>query len=102
MKVMALDDGWIGLQNKIYRSPSGESRSAIFLLRSDDGFSWRPAAEEALVPPAPGWTASHVYACDCRLRAKDGLVYLYVNARDGWRVNEGVERIGRIVGRPRA
>jgi hypothetical protein len=102
MKVMALDDGWIGLQNKIYRSPSGESRSAIFLLRSDDGFSWRPAAEEALVAPAPGWTASHVYACDCRLHAKDGLVYLYFNARDGWRVNEGVERIGRIVGRPRA
>lgn len=102
MKVLALEDGWIGLQNKIYRSGAGESRSAIFVLRSDDGFSWRPAAEKALVAPAPGWTASHVYACDCRIRDKDGLAYLYFNARDGWRVNEGVERIGRMVGRPPA
>ena len=98
MKVLALDDGWIGLQNKIYRDAGGRSRSAIFILRSEDGFAWRPAREVPLIAPGSGWTSSHVYACDCRFREKDGLWYLYFNARDGWRVSEGRERIGRIVG----
>ena len=105
MKVIAFDDGWIGLQNKIYRDPSGASsqgsRSAIFILRSEDGIAWRPARSEPLLAPSTGWTRSHVYACDCRFREKDGLWYLYFNARDGWRIKDGVERIGRIVGMPR-
>jgi hypothetical protein len=33
------------------------------------------------------------------LREADGLWYLYFNARDGWGIREGLERIGRIVGR---
>jgi predicted GH43/DUF377 family glycosyl hydrolase len=100
IKVLPLSDGLIGLQNKIYRDPTGRSRSAIFLLRSDDGLAWRPAREEPLLAPASsGWTNSHVYACDCRFRETDGAWYLYFNARDGWRISEGRERIGRIVGR---
>jgi len=98
MKVIALDDGWIGLQNKIYRDPAGASHSAIFILRSEDGIAWRPARPGPLLSPSPGWTSSHVYACDCRFRDEDGLWYLYFNARDGWRIKDGVERIGRIVG----
>jgi hypothetical protein len=97
--VITLDDGWIGLQNKIYRDASGRSRSAIFLLRSQDGLAWAQARAEPLIAPGPGWTSSHVYACDCRFREEDGLWYLYFNARDGWKVSEGRERIGRIVGR---
>lgn len=101
MKVLALDDGWIGLQNKIYRDTLGRSRSAIFILQSDDGITWQPARAEPLLAPVPGWTNSHVYACDCRYYDEDGLWYLYFNARDGWRIKDGVERIGRIVGMPR-
>ena len=99
IKVLALDDGWIGLQNKIYRDAGGRSRSAIFILRSEDGLAWRAAREVPLLAPGAGWTSSHVYACDCRFREADGIWYLYFNARDGWRVSEGRERIGRIVGR---
>ena len=69
------------------------------VLRSEDGLGWTPAQTGALLAPGSGWTSSHVYACDCRFREKDGLWYLYFNARDGWRVSEGRERIGRIVGR---
>jgi predicted GH43/DUF377 family glycosyl hydrolase len=101
MKVLPLEDGYIGLQNKIYRDEAGSSRSAIFVLRSDDGAAWRSAAEAPLVAPSSGWTSSHVYACDCRFRELEGLWYLYFNARDGWRIRDGVERIGRIVGRKR-
>jgi hypothetical protein len=101
MKVVRMDDGWIGLQNRIYRDSSGRSRSAIFVLRSEDGLSWRPASKAPLVAPGNGWTSSHVYACDCRFREADGLWYLYFNARDGWTIAEGKERIGRMVGRPR-
>lgn len=100
MKVLRFDDGWIGLQNKIFQDSGGSSRSALFVLRSADGFAWTDAAPQPLLSPAPGWTASHVYACDARFRPADGRWYLYFNARDGWRISEGRERIGRIVGRP--
>jgi hypothetical protein len=99
LKAVRLEDGWIGLQNKIYSDGGGRSRSAIFALRSDDGLIWKPAREEPLLAPGAGWTASHVYACDCRYRESDGAWYLYFNARDGWRLAEGRERIGRILGR---
>jgi hypothetical protein len=99
MKVIRLSDGYVGLQNKIYKDSDGRSRSAIFILRSADGVSWRPARAEPLLAPAAGWTASHVYACDCRFRGAEGLWYLYFNARDGWGIGEGKERIGRIVGK---
>ncbi|HAE21622.1 MAG TPA: glycosyl hydrolase family 43 [Spirochaetaceae bacterium] len=99
IKVLKLDDGWLGLQNTIYKDASGRSRSAIFILRSADGVSWRRARKEALLAPTTGWMSSHVYACDCRFREADGLWYLYFNARDGWKITEGRERIGRITGR---
>jgi hypothetical protein len=98
IKVIPLDDGYIGLQNKIYRDSSGHSRSALFLLRSDDGLSWRSARDEPLLAPSSGWRSSHVYACDCR-QAHDGTWLLYYNARDGWSIGSGRERIGRIIGR---
>ncbi len=98
LKAVRLADGWIGLQNKIYRDREGRSRSAIFLLSSPDGLAWNLARAEPLLAPAPGWTSSHIYACDCRFRAEDGLWYLYFNARDGWNLKSGVERVGRIVG----
>jgi len=98
MKVIRLDDGWAGLQNKIYLDSAGKSRSAIFILRSTDGLEWKPARKEPLIAPAPGWTSSHVYACDCRFRETDRTWYLYFNARDGWSIAEGKERIGRVTG----
>jgi len=99
IKVLRLDDGWIGLQNKIYLDHNGSSRSAIFVLRSKDGRSWLPAQGQPLLAPDQGWTQSHVYACDCRFREADGTWYLYFNARDGWGIRSGRERIGRIIGK---
>ena len=98
IKVLKLDDGWIGLQNKIYSDPGGSSRSAIFLLRSNDGIAWQQAKQEPLVSPDFGWKKSHVYACDCRFREADNRWYLYFNARDDWKITAGKERIGRLVG----
>lgn len=100
LKVIVLEDGFVGLQNKIYRDGQGTSRSAIFLLRSEDGLRWEDARREPLIGPGAGWMSSHVYACDCREDPATGLWYLYFNARDGWRTTEGRERIGRIVGQP--
>ena len=99
LKAIRLADGWVGLQNKIYRDAEGNSRSAIFLLRSADGLAWRAASAEPLLAPSAGWTGSHVYACDCRFSEASGLWYLYFNARDGWNLKSGMERIGRVVGR---
>jgi hypothetical protein len=101
LKVLRMEDGFIGLQNKIYRDAAGRSRSAIFVLRSVDGLSWQSAREMPLLEPTSGWTSSHVYACDCRFHEQSGIWYLYFNARDGWRIRDGVERIGRIIGETR-
>ncbi len=98
IKVLPMEDGYIGLQNKIYRDAKGNSRSAIFLLTSKDGLAWSQIGDSPLLAPHEGWTRSHVYACDCRFRDSDGRWYLYFNARDGWRINQGKERIGRMVG----
>jgi len=98
IKVLKLDDGWIGLQNKIYSDSGGSSRSAIFLLRSKDAISWQSAKSEPLISPDFGWKKSHVYACDCRFREADNRWYLYFNARDDWKITAGKERIGRLVG----
>ncbi|HUX39510.1 MAG TPA: hypothetical protein VMV44_16545 [Rectinemataceae bacterium] len=97
IKVFELADGWLGLQNRIYRDEEGRSRSALFILRSDDGLAFRSAREAPLLAPSTGWRSSHVYACDCRRDPADGAWYLYYNARDGWYKTEGRERIGRIV-----
>ncbi len=105
IKVLELDDGWIGLQNRISAdrgSSAGSdlhSSSAIFVLRSTDGTNFRLARKEPLLAPSSGWRASHVYACDCRRDPASGAWYLYYNARDGWYKTRGRERIGRIVAR---
>ncbi len=98
IKVLPMEDGYVGLQNKIYRDAKGSSRSAIFLLTSKDGLAWSQIDDLPLLAPREGWMTSHVYACDCRFREADGRWYLYFNARNGWRINQGKERIGRIVG----
>jgi hypothetical protein len=96
LKVLRLEDGWVALQNKITLDGSGRSRSALWILVSDDGIHWRAAREEPLLAPSTGWRSSHVYACDVRFRDRDGRWYLYYNARDGWYKTEGRERIGRL------
>ena len=96
MKVLRLGDGFVALQNKIYRDGSGTSRSALFLLRSGDGSTWQAARAAPLLAPDEGWRRSHVYACDARFRESEGRWYLYYNARDGWHKAEGRERIGRL------
>lgn len=97
MKVIALEDGYVALQNMIYADPDGRSRSALFLLTSPDGIDWRAAASDPIIAPGSGWTRSHVYACDCRRDDRDGSWHLYFNARDGWKMTQGRERIGRAV-----
>ena len=97
MKVLRVDDGFVALQNKIYRDSAGTSRSALFLLRSRDGMQWESARSAPLLAPDAGWRKSHVYACDARLREAESKWYLYYNARDGWSKAQGRERIGRLV-----
>jgi hypothetical protein len=96
MKALKTEDGFIALQNKIYRDADGTSHSALFLLASKDGIRWEGAGSAPILAPDEGWRQSHVYACDARLREKDSTWYLYYNARDGWYKAEGRERIGRI------
>ena len=74
--------GWIGFNNGIYRDSVGKSRSAIFLLASDDGIEWRYLLDEPILAPTSGWKRALVYALDVR---KCGDQWrLYYNARDGW------------------
>ncbi|MFZ3110972.1 MAG: hypothetical protein WA234_09850 [Rectinemataceae bacterium] len=73
--------------------------AAIQKYDKKTGLSGFTAKPEPLLSPTLVWMGSHVYACGCRFREKDWLWYLYFNARDGWRIKDGVERIGRISGK---
>ena len=93
LKVVAAADGFLGLQNGIYRDAGGASRSAVRMLTSRDGllFTVRGAP---FLRPGDGWKRSHVYAVDlCR----DGdRIHLYFNARDDWHWARGREAIGLV------
>ena len=93
LKVLAVDDGFVGFQNGIYWDRrTGHSGSAVRLLASSDGLGFAPVAEPFLRPHA-GWMRSHVYAVDVR-RVGDVLA-LSFNARSGWHWLAGREAIGR-------
>lgn len=100
VKVLAVTDGWVALQNGIYRDPAtGHSGSAVLLRDSADGLVWSPARPApVLAPGSPGWMRSHVYAVDVGLRGEELL--LYFNARNGWHWRQGRESIGRAVAGP--
>jgi predicted GH43/DUF377 family glycosyl hydrolase len=94
IKVLRLEDGFIGLQNSIYwDTASNHSASAIRILRSEDGLKWEITGEPIL-KPGKGWKKSHVYALDLKLY--NGQYWMYYNARSGWLF--GLENIGLVWG----
>ena len=96
LKVVRATDGFLGLQNGIYRDDAGRTRSAVRLLTSPDGLRFTVGGTPFLVP-GDGWKRSHVYAVD--VREVDGTMRLYFNARDDWHWTRGREAIGLAIGR---
>lgn len=98
MKVRQVLDGWVAFQNAIYWDARiGHSGSAILLLESADGLSWREALADPVLAPGAGWMRSHVYALDVHLD-RAGQLYLFFNARNDWPWTRGVEHIGLLTG----
>jgi hypothetical protein len=97
IKVLRLDDGFVGLHNGIARDARGASRSAISVRTSTDGTTWRYAHPEPIVAPTTGWRAGFVYACDVRHDPTSGRWYLFFNARDRAAMKRGREAIGYFV-----
>lgn len=93
LKVYALKDGYIGIQNGIYQK-EGKSHSAILMLTSSDGLHY--AFKKVLVEPneaeEESWMHSYVYASHL-VRCGDAL-RLYFNARDTSDMLRGRECIG--------
>lgn len=98
IKVLAFDDGFVGLQNGIAIDACGASSSAISVRTSADGVTWGYAHPEPIVAPTTGWRARFVYACDVRHDQGMGRWYLYFNARDRVATTAGREAIGFVVG----
>lgn len=99
IKVLKCDDGFAGFENGIYwNSEKQQSGSAIIVLKSADGLYWERLIQEPVLKPSSGWRRSHVYACDVRFHEKDRTWYMYYNARNGWTISEGQERIGLLLG----
>jgi len=100
MKVLRLDDGFVGLQNGIaLDTGSGQSRSALSLRTSRDGLTWRYAHDAPIVAPDPdvAWRRGYVYACDVRNDPATARWYLYFNGRDHAAMRRGREAIGFVV-----
>ena len=101
LKVLRLDDGWIGLHNGIaWDAARGRSRSAVSVRTSSDGRGWDYAHPEPIVTPTTGWRARFVYACDARVDPATGRWYLYFNGRDHAPMRRGREAIGFVVADP--
>ncbi len=98
IKVLRLDDGFVGLHNGIALDATGASRSAISVRTSTDGMTWHYAHAEPIVAPTMGWRARFVYACDVRRDPAAGRWYIYFNARDQTAMTVGREAIGFVVG----
>ena len=94
IKVYRLKDGYIALQNGIYRTEKGNSMSAVRLLKSDDGrnFTFIKNLVEPGIFYGKDWMAQYVYACD--LVCFDGKFRIYFNARDKANPLSGRENIG--------
>lgn len=93
LKVYRLADCYAGLQNGIY-DDNGQSKSAIRLLRSDDGINFT-FVKTLLAPQMCGgsdWMAQFVYASHL-VRTGDSL-RLYFNARNTANIIAGREHIG--------
>ena len=88
-----LKDGYIGIQNGLYEK-DGHSHSAIILLTSQDGLSFK--FEKMLVEPAvidgKNWMKQFVYAS--HLVRYGNTLRLYFNARDDANPIKGRECIG--------
>ncbi len=93
LKVYKLKDGYIGIQNGLYEK-DGHSHSAIILLSSQDGLSFK--FEKMLVEPAvidgKNWMKQFVYAS--HLVRYGNTLRLYFNARDDANPIKGRECIG--------
>ena len=101
IKVLRLEDGFVGLQNGIALDPAtGRSRSALSVRTSRDGAEWRWAHDAPIVAPdvSVPWRRRYVYACDCRPEPASARWYLYFNGRDHAPIASGREAIGFVVG----
>lgn len=93
LKVYRLADCYVGLQNGIY-DDNGQSKSAIRLLRSDDGLAFS-FVKTLLAPQMCGdsdWMAQFVYAS--HLVCTGDKLRLYFNARNTANILAGREHIG--------
>lgn len=98
LKVLRLDDGFVGLHNGIaFDTARRRSTSAISVVTSADGLAWRAAHDAPIVAPTTGWRARFVYACDVRRDPGTGRWYLFFNGRDRAPMREGREAIGFVV-----
>ncbi|MBQ6466615.1 MAG: glycosyl hydrolase family 43 [Clostridia bacterium] len=92
LKVYKLKDGYLGIQNGIYRQ-DGKSKSAIMALSSRDGLNFR--FEKILIEPdgnENSWMGQYVYAS--HLVKHGNELRLYFNARNKSDMLRGRECIG--------
>ncbi|MHA1129655.1 MAG: family 43 glycosylhydrolase [Candidatus Helarchaeota archaeon] len=90
IKVIQMDNFWLGFNNGIFEDHEGRSRSSILLLYSMDGIVWNKVFKNPIIYPTHGWKRAYVYQLDVK---KIGTEYwLYYNARNGW--VSGIESIG--------
>jgi hypothetical protein len=101
IKVLQCEDGLVGFENGIYWDEAKkQSGSAIIVLKSMDGAHWDRLMQEPVIRPSSGWRKSHIYACEVKYREQEKKWYLFYNARNGWKISDGQERIGLLTGRP--
>ena len=97
IKVYRVKDGYIGIQNGIYKDENGDSHSATVLLSSENGTDFkyvRDLLAPQICPESSNstWMRQFVYASS--LSYYDGKLWLFFNARNTADMLRGREHIG--------
>ncbi|MDY4889110.1 MAG: hypothetical protein SO135_05115 [Sphaerochaetaceae bacterium] len=77
----------------------GRSKTAMFILDSDDGLKWKRNSDKpVLFPPESGWASGYIMACDVRYKASENCWYCYYSANRQNKMGITEESVGLLLG----
>lgn len=95
------DNLFVALQNGRYWDEENlTERSAISLLKSEDGLNWEKWNDNPILVPAErGWASKHIVSCDIHYKEDEACWYCYYTATGDPQYGLVRESIGLLIGR---
>lgn len=100
VRVLQGQEGFAAFQCSAYWDDKlRRSRSALFVLTSQDGLKWKREPETPiLMTPQRGWAAGYIKSCDVRFKESENCWYCYYSANAAIMPGLRRESIGLLLG----